>query len=183
MFIAHITAGFGDKVGKDIQKPAIVSSISSQHAMATAPPTSSSTPKIEPKCDTNALSGIPYNVFDGSAGNIYGNFCDAVGKDRKTKLTWHVDSRGDRKNSKRYLRYKRTLPSNPDAYRTFDFELEWAPTSGDCSIKCNDAYAAMALSPCGHQGGQQTGRTASASLDVGCGTYSYKITGADVPPP
>jgi hypothetical protein len=56
------------------------------------------------------------------------------------------------------------------------------PASGSCNTDCNDAYSSIADSPCGHQGGEQNGMTASASLDVGCGSYSYKITGPDVPP-
>ncbi|KAI9892736.1 MAG: hypothetical protein M1814_001156 [Vezdaea aestivalis] len=136
--------------------------------------------KADPKCDTKALSGVPFNVFHGSAGNVYDKFCDAVGKDQKTKLTWNVNAKGDLKPKRR--RSKRTPPPNPDGYDSYNFELNWAPAgSAACSPSCKDAFASIANSPCGHQGGQQNGMTAAASLDVGCGSYSYKITGKDVP--
>jgi hypothetical protein len=62
-------------------------------------------------------------------------------------------------------------------------ELDWAVTLGSCNTDCNSAYHEIAASPCEHQCGEQNGMTASASLDVGCGTYSYKITGSIVPAP
>lgn len=37
-------------------------------------------PDADPKCDVAALSGVPYNVFSGSAGSVFGKFYDAVGK-------------------------------------------------------------------------------------------------------
>jgi hypothetical protein len=171
-----IFPGCGDKVGTDIAQAVIIASISSQYAPgATATPG----PKANPKCDVTALSGVPYNVFSGSAGSVFGKFCDAVGKAQQTKLSWNVDSSGNQKTSSR-LRHKRTPPPNPGSYTSFNFELDWAPASGTCNTNCNDAYNGITLSPCGHQGGEQNGMTASASLDVGCGTYSYKITGPNV---
>jgi hypothetical protein len=183
--------GCPDRVGTYVAQAAIVSSISSQHAShptspaSKPPPSSTPHPKTAPKCDDNALSGVPYNVFSGSAGTVYGKFCDAVGKAQRTKLTWHVDSSGNQKKPSKRLRWldERTPPPAPSQYKSFTFELDWAPASGKCNTNCKDAYAAIAESPCGHQGGQHNAMTAAASLAVGCGTYSYKITGAKVPPP
>ena len=175
--------GCGDKFGKDINQDVIVASISSHYATSASTPTPA--PKSDPKCDDNALSGVPYNVFSSSAGNVYSKFCDAVGKAQQTKLTWTVDSSGNQKtsSSRRSGHDRRTPPPNPSAYSSYNFELDWAPASGSCNTDCSDAYSAIANSPCGHQGGEQNGMTASASLDVGCGSYSYKITGPQVPPP
>ncbi|KAI9674471.1 MAG: hypothetical protein M1817_001809 [Caeruleum heppii] len=120
----------------------------------------------------------------GSAGSVYGKFCDAVGGDQKKELKWTVDASGNEKSPSRRRR-KRTPPPDPDAYGSYSFELDWAPkeSSAGCNRDCKDAYGVIANSPCGHQGGQQNGMTASGSVDVGCGTYSYKITGEKVPEP
>jgi hypothetical protein len=160
-----IFPGCGDKVGTDIAYDVIVSSISSQYTPhATATPV----PKASPKCNVDALSGVPYNVFSGSAGSVFGKFCDAVGKAQQTKLSWNVDSSGNQKTSSR-LRYKRTPPPNPGSYASFNSELDWVPASGACNTNCNDAYNGIALSSCGHQGGEQNGMTASASLESAVG--------------
>lgn len=171
--------GCGDKVGPEIAQADTAASLSSLHA-AKATPTPA--PKSDPKCDETALSGVPYNVFGGTTGSVFGNFCNTVGKAQQTKLTWNVDSSGKQKTTTR-RRHRRTPPPNPNSYTSFNFELDWAPTSGACNTDCNSAYQKIATSPCGHQGGEQNGMTASASLDVGCGTYSYKITGSNVPTP
>lgn len=49
---------------------------------------------------------------------------------------------------------------------------------------CVLAFQNLANSPCGHQGGDQNVMTAAGKFDIpNCGTYSYTITGPDVPPP
>lgn len=108
---------------------------------------------LRPECkDTDTLSRLPFNVFSGSAGNIYDDFCPAVEGDLKAELTWTVNSDGTRKESKR----KRTPPPNPNTYVDWKFELTWSP-NGDasgCKSSCADAYASIANSLCGHLGGE-----------------------------
>lgn len=83
---------------------------------------------------------------------------------------------------------KRTPPVNQDSYSSYTFEFKWenkdSDGCGQTTDSCNKAFVMFANSPCGHQGGEQNGLTAAAALPIDkCGTFSYKITGPDVPPP
>lgn len=120
-------------------------------------PSASAIPTSSPKCDMNTVSDIPYNVFSGTTGNVFSTFCDQISKAQKTKLTWNVDSSGKQKPAVRRRYHKRTPPSNRDSYKMYNIELDWIPTDGigTCNSKCNDAYKRIALSSCGHTGGQQ----------------------------
>lgn len=147
----------------------------------------SSVDPVRPKCDTDALSGVPFNVFHDKT-NVYDRFCFAL--DSTKSLKWTVDAHGAQRQKKKRTAKKRTPPPNPDNYGSYNFELSWEVTDagnqgcGQNVISCRDAFAKMADSPCGHQGGEQNGMTASAALEIPqCGTYSYKITGDRVPAP
>ena len=168
---------------------------SASASMASAGPSSSYTSSVSssstapaatavPSCDTTALSGVPYNVFSGSAGNIYDKFCANVTSNQQNKLDTVVDSSGNPKAAAApSRRFRRTPPPDPSAYASYSFELDWEPNTSNsqCTLSCSDAYNHIANGNCGQQGGEQNTLTASASLDVACGTYSYKITGSDVP--
>lgn len=150
-------------------------------------PDTPSVPHANPGCDTNALSGIPFNVFSGSSvgsTDVYGKFCDSVDAAQTTKLSWSTDATGSQKSAK--MRFMpRTPPPDTSGYSSYTFALDWEPSSSSdsCSSSCAVAFSSISNSPCGHQGGTQNGMTAEASIAVGCGTYSYKITGDDVPAP
>jgi hypothetical protein len=177
-------SGCPDRVGPYIAQAAIASSIIAPHTSHPTPlPSSARPPKLAPKCDEGALSGVPYNVFRGSASTIYGSFCDAVGKAQRAKLTWLVDSFGNQKKPSARLRWldERTPPPNPSQYTSLTFELDWAPAAGQCKTNCKGAFDFIAESPCGHQGAKENAMTSAASVDIGCGTYSYKITGPKAP--
>ncbi|KAL8790632.1 MAG: hypothetical protein Q9213_000480 [Squamulea squamosa] len=143
-------------------------------------------PSPDPLCDLNALSGFPFNVFSGPARSVYDKFCAAVENDQNQKLTWLVGANGEQKSAAHRLR-TRTPPvdSDPEGYPSYTIELIWQPNTApnECNKICKDAYATIATSPCGHQGGTQNGMTATGSIGVGCGKYSYKITGERVPEP
>lgn len=138
-------------------------------------------PAPAPSCDTNALSGLSFDVFSGPDSNVYRKIYDAVSEDQTKQLTWTTDASGNEKSKKARL-LKRTPPPNPSAYDSYSFNLDWTPSDGSsCGISCPDAFLSFSDSPCGHQGGEGNGMTSEASIDVGCGTYSYEITGEDVP--
>jgi hypothetical protein len=105
-------------------------------------------------CDSIALSGVPYNVFNGQAGNVYDRFCFSL--DSTANLQWTVDAHGEQKEQ--LSKTKRTPPPNPNAYGTYNFELSWEMTAnegcGQNPESCGDAFAKIADSPCGHQGGK-----------------------------
>ena len=76
--------------------------------------------------DTNALSGVMYNVFYGleKTPNIYDNFCQNI--DGNVNFKSVFDAHGNQRDpgpSRREL--KRTPPPDPDSYDTFNFELGW----------------------------------------------------------
>lgn len=181
LVLYHVSANYAKRINQDWPQEEVAEGTCSA-GTSTIP----DGPAPEPSCDTHALSGIPYNVFSGSSAgstDVYGKFCDAVEKDQKKELTWTTDASGNEK-SKKLRMMKRTPPPNPKAYDSYSFKLNFKPSSdasSGCRSSCADAFSTISNSPCGHQGGTQNGMTAKASLDVSCGTYSYEITGEDVP--
>ncbi|KAL8731232.1 MAG: hypothetical protein Q9181_004375 [Wetmoreana brouardii] len=142
-------------------------------------------------CDTNSLSGVTYNVLSGGAKtpSIFDKFCEQI--DGTINSKWVVDNHGNQKETAvpgSRMR-KRTPPPDPDSYETFNFELSWEKDDanngcGQNTRSCWNAFAKLADSPCGHQGGEQNGLTAAGRITLpGCGTYAYSITGPDVPKP
>ena len=138
--------------------------------------------------DTSALSGVPYNVFSGGDlnPNIYDIFCEDI--DGTVNTSTVVDSLGNpQTDSSNTRKFKRTPPANASGYSTFDFKLSWTNDGaendgcGQTVESCRDAFANLTESPCGHQGGEQDILTAAGSISLlGCGTYSFLITGPDV---
>lgn len=125
-------------------------------------------------CDQTQLSGLPYNVFHGTAGNVYDKFCFNL--DSTIGQEWTVNAHGDRQpsNPKSIRREdsminprglplingqpqkKRTPPPNPNSYDNYSFDLKWETNSqtlgcGQNVDSCRDVFAAIANSPCGHQ--------------------------------
>jgi hypothetical protein len=111
-----------------------------------------------PQCDDkNALSGVPYNVFHGQPGNVYDKFCFNL--DTTANLKWTVDAHGEQYHEQGKGISKRTPPPDPNAYSKFNFELNWETNQanrgcGQNIESCRDAFAKIADSPCGHQGGK-----------------------------
>jgi hypothetical protein len=180
LILYHVSENYAKRINQKWSQEELTSDTCSAKESSTTP----TGPAPTASCDTHALSGIPYNVFSGSSSgstDVYGNFCDAVGKDQTKEFTWTTDASGNEK-SKRRRAMKRTPPPNPSAYDSYSFNLNFKPSSdSSCYSSCADAFSTISTSPCGHQGGTQNGMTAKASIDVGCGTYSYEITGSDVP--
>ncbi len=145
----------------------------------------SDTPSASPKCDMNSPSKILYNLFnDGHGNGINRNFCGTVMKDPKTKLVQIVDAHGNiiPNRSKRSSIRMRTPPPDPDAENGYTFDLEWTGGDGSCSSDCSKSFDTIVGSPCAHLGGEQNDMANSASLDTGCGIYSYKINAPPSPP-
>ena len=137
--------------------------------------------------DKDALSGVPYNIFaNEDTGGVYAKFCQQL--DPKQTLALTVDAHGAQKEPIA-RRMKRTPPPNPDAYDSFSFNMKWQPDGDDSTCEqtpqgCTEAFFALSSSPCGHRGGEQNTMTAAGKYEIpNCGTYSYSITGPDVPPP
>ena len=85
---------------------------------------------------------------------------------------------------------KRTPPPDPNRYNTFSFHLAWAKDNnkndgcGQTALSYYEAFTKIIESACGHQGGQSNEITTAASFTLlNCGTYSYEVTGPDVPKP
>ncbi|KAF5525330.1 hypothetical protein CGCA056_v003422 [Colletotrichum aenigma] len=130
-----------------------------------------------PTCKNDA-SPIPYNVFSGSDGIIYKEFCQEW--DAKSGLRMVVDSKGTSKIPKPQLG-RRTPPASQDTWLKYNFELNYKPETGaqagaQCKVTCKDAFTAFANSKCGQKGGQGNTMANYAEYDAGCGKFSYQIT-------
>ena len=136
--------------------------------------------------DTNSLSGVPYNVFSGGDlnPNIFDTFCEEI--DGTVNSNGVFDSSGNPVTGSS-RKYKRTPPPNASTYKSYNFKLSWTNDGaendgcGQTVESCREAFAKLANSPCGHQGGEQETLTTAGSISLpGCGTYSYLISGPDV---
>lgn len=135
-----------------------------------------------PVCDMGQVSGVPYNILDDGQGHaLYSGFCDNLhGLDRSIPYAETRDAHGNEiaSVSKRML-HKRTPPSNPDNFNDYTFDFLWVKNklSNQCLANCTGAFSSMAESACGHAGGEQNDLTNDATIDVGCGFYSWKVNG------
>lgn len=156
-------------------------------------------------CETTSLSFVHYTEFYAQGNNInnpnvYDNFCKGI--DGTINGYWFVDSHGNRipnpagvatmprrsmvRKALRSL-FRRTPPlsGTGQSVSTFTVELAWAKDvmgngCGQTVESCRAAFAKLAQSSCGHQGGEQNSMTTKAKITLPqCGTYSYKFIGAD----
>ncbi|KAL8637973.1 MAG: hypothetical protein Q9228_004832, partial [Teloschistes exilis] len=139
------------------------------------------------ECDTNNLSGVNYNAFSNGeqTPSIFAQFCQQI--DGTLNSRWIVDNHGNPNNPGPGNRVsKRTPPTDIDSYSAFDFELSWEKDTADNGCghnpeSCWNAFTKLIASPCGHQGGDQNGLTATGRITLpGCGAYAYAITGPDM---
>lgn len=111
------------------------------------------------------------------------DFCNSLNGGDKTKsFTQTVDSKGNViPSSKRRSLNGRTPPPDPNAYGSYTFDLKWTGGDGSCSSDCSNVYYTIAQSSCGHTSGYQNIMSSAASLDTGCGIYSYTIANTAAP--
>jgi hypothetical protein len=180
LILYHVSNNYAKRLHQEWAPEEVTQDTCSAKSASTSP----SGLEASPSCDTDAVSGVPFNIFYGSSAgstDVYGKFCDSVSKAQTKELTWVTDASGNEKGKKLRI-MKRTPPPNPGAYDSYSFKLDFKPVAEtSCRSSCVDAFAKIATSPCGHQGGEQNSMTAKGSLDVGCGTYSYEITNEDAP--
>lgn len=111
--------------------------------ISAAQPSSSSTPLPKPSCDSNDVSGIPYNVFDPG---VFTKFCNTLdGGDKSKALKQTVDSSG---NVISGSKMKRTPPPNPSAYKDYKFFLSWSGGDGSCSSGCTNVFSTITDNIC-----------------------------------
>lgn len=132
-------------------------------------------------CDMGRISKVPSNVFQG----IYKGFCDQVGNNQGSALSWTTHADGvdivslKARHQPSATLGKRTPPPNPSIYKDYTFNWKYTPSTTrpqpKCAKSCKDAYDALTLSPCGHTGGEQSNMASGGKIQVGCGTYEYNI--------
>ena len=152
-------------------------------------------------CDANSLSGVNYNDLYGQSENInnpnvYDNFCKGI--DGTMNGYWFADSHGNKISDpvsvattprrsivrsilRRLLRRTPPLDATDQSTSAFTVGLTW--TKGDAGDGCGQtvescraAFAKLAGSPCGHQGGRRNSMTTEAKITLSqCGAYSYKF--------
>ena len=100
-----------------------------------------------PKCDNKFVSGLPAKVFSLD-NKVFGQFCEAVGKNANSKLEWIVDLDGNKvpRLNKRLLR--RSPPADPNRYKDYRIILTWSGGENACGKGCEDAYRTMAAGQC-----------------------------------
>ncbi|KAM0332536.1 hypothetical protein ACHAQA_002819 [Verticillium albo-atrum] len=90
--------------------------------------------------------------------------------------------------TRRYLG-KRSPPTNPDNYLDYRFFLSYTPGSGDCLVPkedlCKNAFEELVKSNCGsNHGSVGDVMFVDSSIDVGCGTFAWKVDKLpEAPPP
>jgi hypothetical protein len=137
------------------------------------------TSQVSITCDDKQISGLPYNVFHGTAGNVYDKFCFNL--DSTVSQEWIVNTHGDQKSNepKRIRRVdallkglrlpffsndaqeKRTPPPNPNSYDDYSIDLKWETNKntlgcGQNLDSCRQVFASVSNSPCGHQAGKSS---------------------------
>ena len=117
--------------------------------------------------------------------NLLLDFCNTINGGDKTKaFSQSVDSTGKvwaaSKTKKRDI-FDRTPPANPATYSTYKFDLSWTGGDGSCSSECSNVFYNIAEGSCGHTAGEQNIMASEATLDTGCGKYSYTITNTAAP--
>ncbi|KAH8662645.1 hypothetical protein BGZ61DRAFT_143550 [Ilyonectria robusta] len=127
-----------------------------------------------PQCADNDWSPLPSNVWNGPAGNFYSRFCQNVTPDKKLEFT--IDPSGKAKPI-RWL--KRSPPPDPSLYEGYRVDLLWEPngdsSASECELSCDGVMEYFGASTCGHKGSGMRKMSTTASYNVGCGMYSYRI--------
>ena len=146
-----------------------------------------------PQCDKNKPSKLQNRVFnDGKGNTLYKKFCDAVNKNAREEKNQVVDAKGNEVSSPPHRRKrsfplldKRTPPPDLDSslWNGYSFNLDWAGGDGSCHSECAEFFSTMVSSPCGRLGGEQNYMALEASIDTGCGKYSYRINAPPEPGP
>jgi hypothetical protein len=169
---------------RDIAPECTISAIATPTTsqLSESPEKPSKTPRPEPQCDMDDISGVPSNVFNTG---VFREFCNEVNRNKETALVKVVDSHGNIIPPKRAARKratrKRTPPPNADSYSQFTFSLEWTGGNDTCHADCEESFSAIATSPCGHTGSQQNSMATQSKVDRDCGSYSYKIERPETP--
>ncbi|KAK1999299.1 hypothetical protein LX36DRAFT_632705 [Colletotrichum falcatum] len=114
----------------------------------------------------------------GTAYDINGN---KIPRLRMSKVT------GGLRESKRSLS-ARAPPENSDSYLDYKFYMSYTPKDRECVLPkeglCSNAYEALVKSPCGTNHGSAGNRMFyDASVDVGCGKFTWKIEKPEEPLP
>ncbi|KAH7146275.1 hypothetical protein EDB81DRAFT_856715 [Dactylonectria macrodidyma] len=129
-----------------------------------------------PQCGDNDWSPLPSNVWNGQAGNVFSTFCNNVSRDKKLKMT--IDPSGKAKPVQ-WRNTRRSPPPDPDLYDKYRIDFYWKPKEGsdipECEMSCEEVMTSIGHSTCGHKGSGMRKMSTTASYDLRCGTYSYRI--------
>ncbi|KAL9622245.1 MAG: hypothetical protein Q9160_003428 [Pyrenula sp. 1 TL-2023] len=129
-----------------------------------------------PKCNMDEASRVREQWFRG----LYPQFCSQI-KDKKKEFhadLTNKDYKAPTSSRRSLLGFlgARTPPPSATDYDDFKFSFDWKPADGQCWKECNEAFADMASSPCGHTAGDMNIMAKKTDYDIGCGTYKYEIT-------
>lgn len=115
---------------------------------ASTVPTTTATAQPHPTCSMDEPAGLQWDVFYGAKYNVADPFCDEVGKNQQSALSWIVDIRGNMVPQ----RQVRSPPVTPDTYKDYKVGLSWTPKQGfnaaSCARDCKSTYQSIAQTPC-----------------------------------
>ncbi|KAF7557446.1 hypothetical protein G7Z17_g634 [Cylindrodendrum hubeiense] len=132
-------------------------------------------PATGPQCEDNDWSPLPSNVWNGKKGNVYGVFCKNIKPDKKVKIT--IDPSGKAKPVG--WRFERSSTPDPDLYQGYRIDFTWTPNGASdkpaCQLGCEEAMESFGKSTCGQKGSGKGQMATTASYNVYCGMYEYRI--------
>ncbi|CZR36151.1 uncharacterized protein FPRO_03589 [Fusarium proliferatum ET1] len=126
----------------------------------------------KPSCDMYAYGA------DAECMELFAaSFCDTVEGDNNEavsrKLTYE-DVVGDAKRVVATGAERRSLRRRKSKCSSHEFDFEWTGSDGSCDLSCSKAYSQL-QSQC-HRSLYFAGLAKKGSIDIGCGTYSYRVS-------
>ncbi|KAF5712205.1 hypothetical protein FMUND_8627 [Fusarium mundagurra] len=105
------------------------------------------------------------------------SFCDTVDEDKNEAISRnliHDDVVGDAKRAVATGAERRNLWRRRLKCSSHEFDFEWISADGSCDFSCSKAFSQL-QTQC-HRSLYFAGLATKGSIDVGCGTYSYRVS-------
>ncbi|KAF5611666.1 uncharacterized protein FSUBG_2103 [Fusarium subglutinans] len=133
----------------------------------------------QPSCDMYAYGA------DADCMELFSaSFCDAVDEDNNETVSRNFtydDVVGDAKRAVATGAERRSLWRRQSKCSSHEFDFEWTGGGGSCDLSCSKAYSQL-QTQC-HRSLYFAGLATKGSIDVGCGTYSYRVSKKVESPP
>ncbi|KAF5623061.1 hypothetical protein F52700_10374 [Fusarium sp. NRRL 52700] len=126
----------------------------------------------EPSCDMYAYGA------DAECMDLFSaSFCDTVEGDENEAVSRNLtfeDVAGEAKRAVATGAERRSLRRRQSKCSSHEFDFEWTGGDGSCDLSCSKAYSQL-QTQC-YRPLYFAGLATKGSIDVGCGTYSYRVS-------